>query len=154
VKENVHDVDLHILRLLQEDGRITNADLARSVGLSPPSVLQRVRKLEDHGLIQRYTTVLNSNRLGYQLMVFVMVSLALHRDQPIERFHRAISQIPEVLECHNVSGEFDFLIKVVAKDMRHYESFVREKLSRIDGIGKIQSCFVMSTTKQTTDIPI
>lgn len=154
VREIIHDVDARILQLLQEDGRISNADIARRVGLSPPSILQRVRKLEDQGYVREYAAHLEPEKLGYTLTVFALISLSLHRDQPIERFQKAVQAIPEVLECHNVSGEFDFLLKIVARDMRGYEVLVREKLSKIDGIGKIQSCFVMGTSKNTTALPI
>ena len=154
MQPRLDDVDLHILRLLQDDGRMSNADLARTVGLSPPSVLQRVRKLEELRLIRGFAAILDSERMGFSLTVFAQISLQMHQDKPIERFRKAVSEIPEVLECHNVSGEYDFLIKVVAKDMRDYERIVREKLSKIAGTNKIQSCFVLSTAKSTPKLPI
>lgn len=152
--DRLDEVDLHILRLLQRDGRITNADLARKVGLSPPSVLQRVRKLEELGFVRGYAAVLDAERLGFGLTVLVQISLSLHQDLPIERFRRAIEDIPEVLECYNVSGEFDFLLKVVVTDMRAYEALVRERLSKIKGVRQLQSCFVMSTTKRVLALPL
>ena len=148
------DIDLKILRLLQDDGRITNAELARQVGLSPPSVLQRVRKLEDNGLVKGYTALLDHKGLGFNLVVMAMVSLALHQEQPIERFRNAVIKFPEVLECMHVSGDFDFLLKIVVTDMAAYEVFVREQLSGIKGVGKIQSCFVLAMNKDTTALPI
>lgn len=152
--DRLDDVDLNILRLLQEDGRITNAELARRVGLSPPSVLQRVRKLEDLNLVREYTAVLNQEALGFNFVVMAMVSLALHQEQPIERFRKAVVKMPEVLECMHVSGDFDFLLKIVVKDMKTYEEFVRVQLSAIKGVGKIQSCFVLAMNKDTTALPI
>ncbi|MCU0316639.1 MAG: Lrp/AsnC family transcriptional regulator [Fimbriimonadaceae bacterium] len=154
MKERLDEADLKILRLLQEDGRITNADLARQVGLSPPSMLQRVRKLEESGFIENYTTRLNHGALGYGLMVVAMVSLSLHQEKPIEQFVDAVRSIPEVLECLNVSGDCDFLLKIIAKDMADYERIVREKLSRVKGIGKINSCFVLGVNKNTSAIPL
>ena len=154
MRDSFDEVDLNILRLLQENGRITNADLARRVGLSPPSVLQRVRKLEDQKLITGYTALLNREAMGFGLVVIAMVSLALHQEQPIERFRKAARSMPEVLECLHVSGDFDFLLKIVVKDMKSYEQFIREKLSAIKGVGKIQSCFVLAENKQTTQLPI
>lgn len=148
------DVDLEILRLLQEDGRITNAELARRVGLSPPSVLQRVRKLEEKRLVRGYTALLDHKALGFNLVVMAMVSLALHQEQPIQRFRNAVTKFPEVLECMHVSGDFDFLLKIVVTDMAAYEVFVREQLSAIKGVGKIQSCFVLAMNKDTTALPI
>lgn len=154
MKDRLDEIDLNILRMLQADGRMSNAEVARRVGLSPPSVLQRIRKLETEGYINRYAAMLDRQSMGFSLIVMAMISLSLHQEQPIERFRKAISDVPEVLECLNTSGDFDFLLKIVVKDMRHYEQFVRETLSRIEGVGRIQSCFVLSVCKESTDLPI
>ncbi len=153
-KDSLDETDLAILRLLQQDGRTTNVDLARKVELSPPSVLQRVRRLETQGTIDHYTAVLENEKMGFGLLVFAMVSLTLHQDDPMGRFKQAIVKIPQVLECHNISGEFDFLLKIVAADMRDYEKLVRERLTTIEVVAKMQSCFVLGTSKQTTNLPI
>ncbi|RYG26163.1 Lrp/AsnC family transcriptional regulator [bacterium] len=154
MKSQLDEVDLQILVSLQRDGRITNADLAKAVNLSPPSVLQRVRALEKAGLIRGYHALLDHERLGLRITAMVMITLALHQDMAIERFRRSVMDIPEILECHHVSGDFDFLLKVVVRDMRSYEQFVREKLSKIKGIGQIRTSFVLGTTKYSTEIPI
>jgi len=154
LKTHLDETDVQILNLLQNDGRITNADLAKKVGLSPPSVLQRVRALEKSGLIRTYVALLEPERLGLRITALVMISLSLHQEQPIERFRRAIQGIPEIVECYHVSGDFDFLLKVLVKDMRAYEVFLREKLSKIKGIGKITTNFVLATNKQVTQIPL
>lgn len=148
------DVDIALLRLVQGDGKITNAELARKVQLSPPSVLQRVRRLEESGLIKGYSADFDLKSIGYHLTVFVQVSLQLHQDQPIEQFRAAVAKVKEILECHHVSGEFDFLLKVVAVDMPHFEQLVREDLSTIPAVGKIHSCFVLSTSKAERSVPI
>jgi len=135
IKTHLDETDVQILNLLQNDGRITNAELAKRVGLSPPSVLQRVRALEKSGLIRSYVAILEPERLGLRITALVMISLSLHQEQPIERFRRAIQEIPEIIECYHVSGDFDFLLKVVVRDMRAYEVFLREKLSKITGLG-------------------
>lgn len=153
-KERLDDIDFHLLKLLQQDGRISNAELARTVGLSPPSVLQRLRRLFDIGVIEGYTCELNAASLGYSLTVFAQVSLAMHQDRPIDAFRKAVVEIPEVLDCHHVSGEFDFLLRIVVRDMKAYEQLVRDKLSTIPGIGKIQSCFSMATVKHGAHLPI
>ena len=145
---------MQILALLQKDGRITNADLAKAVSLSPPSVLQRVRALEKAGLIRGYHALLDADRLGLRITAMVGITLALHQDMAIERFRRAVMDVPEILECHHVSGDYDFLLKVVVRDMRTYEAFVREKLSRIKGVGQIRTSFVLGTTKYTTEVPV
>ena len=145
---------MQILSILQSDGRITNADLAKRVGLSPPSVLQRVRTLERAGLIKGYYAHLDPDRLGLKIIAWVSITLALHQEQPIERFRRAIQEIPEILECYHVSGDADFMLKVIVKDMRAYEMFVREKLSKIKGVQQIKTSFVFGTNKQTSEIPL
>lgn len=153
-KRDLDEIDVHLLSLLQRDGRITNADLAKTVNLSPPSVLQRVRALENAGLIRGYHAHLDAERLGLRITAMVGITLSLHQDMAIERFRRAVQEVPEILECHHISGDFDFLLKVVVRDMRAYESFVREKLSRIKGVGQIRTSFVLGTTKHTTEIPL
>lgn len=148
------ETDIEILRILQADGRITNADLAKRVGLSPPSALQRVRQLEQADLIRGYHAVLDPDRLGFKIMVLAMIQLALHQEQPIERFRRSVQEIPEIVECYHVSGEFDFLLKILVKDIRSYEALIREKISKIKGVGQIKSSFVLACPKQTTQIPL
>jgi Lrp/AsnC family leucine-responsive transcriptional regulator len=154
MKTHLDEVDVQILAILQADGRITNADLAKRVGLSPPSVLQRVRTLERAGLIKGYYGILDADRLGLRITALTMVNLSLHQEQPIERFRRAIQDIPEVLECYHVSGEFDFLLKIVVKDIRAYEALIRERLSKIKGIQQIKTSFVLGTPKYSTQIPL
>jgi Lrp/AsnC family leucine-responsive transcriptional regulator len=153
-KTHLDETDVQILNILQADGRITNADLAKSVGLSPPSVLQRVRTLERAGLIKGYHGHLDPERLGLKITAWVNITLSLHQEQPIERFRRAVQDIPEILECYHVSGDCDFMLKVIVKDMRAYEQFVREKLSKIKGIQQIRTSFVFGTNKYTTQIPL
>ena len=154
IKTHLDETDVQILSILQSDGRITNADLAKRVGLSPPSVLQRVRTLERAGLIKGYYAHLDPDRLGLKIVAWVSITLALHQEQPIERFRRAIQDIPEILECYHVSGDADFMLKVIVKDMRAYETFVREKLSKIKGVQQIKTSFVFGTNKQTSEIPL
>ncbi|HEY0866307.1 MAG TPA: Lrp/AsnC family transcriptional regulator [Fimbriimonas sp.] len=154
MKTHLDEVDIHILALLQADGRITNADLAKKVGLSPPSVLQRVRQLEKAGLIRGYFAILDAERMGLRITALAMITLSLHQEQPIERFRRAVLDIPEVLECYHVSGEYDFLLKIVVRDIRAYEQLIRERLSKIKGIGQIRTSFVLATTKHSTQIPL
>jgi Lrp/AsnC family leucine-responsive transcriptional regulator len=154
MKTHLDEVDVQLLSLLQQDGRITNADLAKKVGLSPPSVLQRVRVLEKAGLIRGYFGILDAEKLGLRITALAMISLSLHQEQPIERFRRSVNEIPEILECYHVSGEFDFLLKIVVRDIRAYEQLIRERLSKIKGIQQIKTSFVLSTTKHTTQIQL
>lgn len=154
VKSFLDDTDEKILQILQDNGRITNADLAKAIELSPPSALQRVRRLERAGYIRGYTALLDAEKLGYSITVWAMMSLSLHQDQPIERFRSRVMEIPEVVECYNVSGEYDFLLKILVADIRAYESLMRETLSRIEGVRQMQSSFVLGVTKHTTQIPV
>lgn len=146
------EIDAQLLHILQQDGRITNADLAKQVGLSAPSVLQRVRALEKAGLIRQYVAILDPEKLGRKLTAFVNVSLVMHESQPIERFRKAITELPEVQEVYNVTGDFDFLLKIQVRDMRHYETLIREKITKIRGIARLNTSFVLGTAKQSTQI--
>lgn len=152
--KQLDDKDYDILTILQKEGRITNAELAKRVELSPPSALQRVRYLERAGYIKGYVGLLDAERLNLKITVLALVSLALHEEQSLERFIESFNELPEVLEVHHVSGEFDFLLKIVVQDMRHYEELLREKILRIKGIGQIRSSFVLGTRKFTTELPI
>ena len=154
VKTHLDEKDIQILSILQTDGRITNADLAKKVNLSPPSVLQRVRALEKAGLIRGYVALLDPDRLGLRLTALVMVRLSLHQERPIEQFRKSVLEIPEILECYHVSGEFDFLLKVVVRDIRAYEQLIREKITKIKGLQQINTAFVMGVPKHTTEIPL
>ncbi|MFO0046351.1 MAG: Lrp/AsnC family transcriptional regulator [Armatimonadota bacterium] len=153
MKLNIDDIDTQLLKILQSDGRITNADLAKKVGLSAPSVLQRVRALEGAGLIKSYVALLDAEKLGKKLTAFVNVSLSMHESQPIERFRKAVLEIPEVTEVYNITGDYDFMLKVQVRDMRHYEVLVREKITKIRGIAKLNTSFVLGTTKYSTALP-
>lgn len=153
MKTHLDEVDLRILAILQAEGRITNAELASRVELTASSVLQRVRALEKSGLIRSYHALLDAERLGLKIVAFAMISLSLHQEQPIERFRKAVQEIAEIVECYHVSGEFDFLLKIVVRDIRSYEKLVRERLSRIKGIDQIRTSFVLSTPKHSITIP-
>ena len=148
------EIDREILRILQAEGRVTNAELAKRVGLSPPTTLHRVRFLERAGVIRGYQALIDADKVGLRLTVICQVTLSLHQEQPIERFIKSVKDVPEVVECYNVSGASDFFLKIVVRDMKHYEALVREKLSRIQGVAQINSSFVLSRHKQTTRIPI
>lgn len=154
MRAQIDETDRHILSLLQQDGRITNAEIAKRVGLSPPSALQRVRQLEKAGLIKAYTALLDPEKLGLRITVLAMITLAMHQEQAIERFRRSIQDIPEVVECYHVSGQYDYVLKILVRDIRAYEALVREKLSRIKGLGQITSSIVFAMPKHTTQIPL
>ena len=148
------NIDKHILNLLQDNGRITNARLAKEVGLSPPPLLERVRKLEKNGIIRKYVALVDPKKLNRGTVAFVAVSLRFHRQDAIQEFVVEIQKFPEVLECHHIAGEEDYLLKVIIRDIAEYEQFLRDKLTRFSGISRIRTYFILNTLKQETKIPV
>lgn len=140
-------IDRKILRELAQDGRISNAGLAQKVGLSPSPCWQRVRRLEEHGIIKGYVAILDQERLGAAEIVMIDVILDRHDDQVVEDFGRTMQSMPEVLEVHLTTGEFDYLLKVAVAGTRGYEAFLREKLYRVRGIRHTRSSFVLRSLK-------
>ena len=150
----INEVDISILEILQTDARISNAELARRVNLSPPATLTRVRRLEENGLIDRHVTLVNRRQAGYDMLCFVSVSLQLHDIEQVTGFREAVQQLPEVLECHHVTGDYDYLLKVVAHNTKDLENFLLKKLTPISGVARIQTSLVLNEVKSTTVIPI
>lgn len=148
------DVDREVVRLLQGNGRMTNAALAEAVGLTPTPMLARIKKLEQRGVITKYVAIADAATLGRSTMAFVSVKLTAHKLATHEAFLAAATQFPEVLECHHIAGEDDFLLKVVLKDIREYEQFLLHRLSRIGGLDRVRTTFVLSTSKNETAIPV
>jgi len=148
------EIDRVILGVLQTEGRITNAELARQVNLSPPATHARIRRLEEGGYIRQYAALVDPEKVGYDMLCFVLVSLQLHQSQQVEGFKEAIKEMPEVLECHHVTGEFDYLLKVVIRNRRDLERFAIERLTPIPGVARIQTSLVLSEVKTTTALPL
>jgi DNA-binding Lrp family transcriptional regulator len=154
VHPNLDDLDLAILRELQADGRLSNADLARRIGLSPPATHARVRRLERDGVVARYVALLDAEAAGYDLLCFVSVGLRAHDRTEIDRFRDTVAAMPEVLEVHHVTGEYDYLLRVVLHNRRDLERFAVERLAPIPGIGRIQTSLVLREVKRTTALPL
>ena len=150
VDNKLDDIDKKILNILQENGRITNAELAGRVGMSPPPMLERVKKLEKKGIIKKYVTLLDPESIGKGTMALVSGSLDRHHIKSIDQFTRAIEKLPEVMECYHITGEEDYILKVAINDIREYEDFVLKKLTKIQAINKIKTSFVLSTVKNET----
>lgn len=146
--------DLNILKNLQDNGRITIKDLALKVHLSPTPVFERVRRLENSGIIERYTTILNAAKLGQGFIVFCSVKLRRMGKEIANDFVARVKDIPEVAECYNISGEFDYLLKIYAPDMQYYNEFCINVLGTIKSLGSIQSSFVMNPVKTSPGIPL
>ena len=147
-------IDFDILRILQEKGRITNAQLASDVGLSPAPTLERVRKLEQSGLIQSYHALINAELLGLGIVVFIEVRLNYHSHFKIEQFIETIKSLPEIVEAYHITGDGDFLLKMYTQSISDYQKFIVEKLSKIDGVGHIQSKVVLSSIKRDMGLPL
>jgi len=143
------ETDIKILEIIQSDGRITNTKLASMIGISQPAMLERVRRLESSGVISGYNAVLDREKIGLEVMVFVAVSLALHQLASVDKIKKKIVGFPEVLECYQVSGDDDLILKVALENVNSYMDFVMNKLSKISGIRKVKSSFVLSTVKDT-----
>jgi len=143
------ETDYDILRLLQKNARITIREIADEVHLSTSPVHERIRRLEDKGVIKQYVTIVDGAKVKKGLMVICYCSLRQHSKSAGDKFIKAIMHMPEVLECLTVSGEFDFMLKVVAEDMDDYYDFHVNRLSQIENLGNVQSVFVMGVIKQT-----
>ncbi len=148
------EIDIAVLGILQTDARISNAELARRVNLSPPATLARVRHLEESGFIDRYAALVNRHRMGYDMCCFVRISLQLHDTEQVAGFHEAVQQMPEVLECHHVTGDYDYLLKVVAKNTKGLEDFLVNRLTPIPGVARIYTSLVLNEVKSSTEIPV
>lgn len=144
--------DIAILKLLQNNARITVKEIADAVHLTTTPVHERIKRLEESGIILKYATVLNPEKLGKRLMVICYVSLCQHDKQAGLKFIESVNQLNEVMECYSISGEFDFMLKVMAADMAGYYDFHVNKLSQVENIGHVQSIFVMGVIKQTHEV--
>jgi Lrp/AsnC family leucine-responsive transcriptional regulator len=149
----VHHIDRQILEILQRQGRIPNVQLAAEVGLSPPAVFERVRKLEERGVIERYVALVDHRKVGLGTVAFVAVSLNLHQKDSIENFHGFVSECGTVLECYHIAGTEDYLLKIYSRDIDDYEHFLLNTLTKIEGIDRVKTMFVLSTLKRETALP-
>ncbi len=148
------EIDLHIMRVLQEEGRIANQELADRVGLSPSPCLRRVRRLEEAGLIDRYVALLDPDRVRRGLDVFVRVRLERQTVDAVERFESEIVVLPEVQACYRMVGEVDFLIHLVLEDLTGWDEFYMEHLGGLEGVAGITSMISMRRVKYTTALPL
>jgi len=148
-------IDKKILSLMQENGRISNLELADQVGLSPTPCSRRVKQLEESGLIQRHVTLLDAEKLGLNLTAIIGISMDRHTPDRFEEFEKAIVDMPEVMECSIVTGQAaDFLLKVVVRDMRHYEEFLLGQLTKLSGVSGVHSSFVLRQVVNKTALPL
>lgn len=147
-------VDRNILRALQEDGRITNQDLAEKVGLSPSPCFRRVRLLERAGVLRGYTAIVDQRLVGLPISIFASVKLERQRQEELDRFARAISDWPEIVECYLMTGKMDYLLRIVVPSLAAYEAFLMTRLTRVEGVSSIESSFALAQVKHTGLLPI
>jgi Lrp/AsnC family leucine-responsive transcriptional regulator len=152
--EKLDDTDLQILRTLQKNAKLTTKELADAVHLTPTPVFERQKRLEKRGYIKKYVAILDAEKLGKGLLVFVKVKLKQINHEIADAFVRRIKRMPEVTECYNTSGAYDYLLKVRAESMQQYQEFILYKLGEIDQLSSIESTFVMSEVKQAYGINI
>lgn len=148
------EIDRRILDILQSNAKITNAQLSKDIGLSPAPTLERVKKLENSGIIKSYHAMLDTDKIGLGVHTFVQVTLKGHNKKNIDHFLSEINLIDEVIECHHITGSGDFILKVIAKDISSYQRLMLEKVSEIDVVDSLQSMVILSTFKNTKTMPI
>ena len=153
-KSAFDELDRKILASLQANGRMSLAELSAKVGLSPSPCLRRVRNLERSGVIARYVAVLDQRMVGLPVSVFVSIKLEKQKQESLDRFAKAVERWPEVLECYLMTGSRDYWLRVVVPDLEAYERFVKQKLTRLEGIASIESSFALEQVKYTNVLPI
>ncbi len=153
ISKNLDDVDKRILEILQEDAHLSNVEIARKVSLSPPATHGRVKRLENEGYIEKYASILNREKLGYDLLCFIYIKTNVHQTEKLEPVEEAICALPEVLECHHITGEYDYLLKVVIKNSKDLKDFIGNKLTH-GNISGVQTSLSYEVLKSTTALPI
>ncbi len=148
------DIDRRILAALQADGRMTAQQLADRVGLSPSPCARRVRLLEEAGVVKGYVAVIDQAKVGLPISVFASVKLERQREDDLDRFSQAVARWPEVVDCYLMTGQRDYLLRVVVSDLESYERFIKDKLTRLDGVASIESSFALGQVKRSNALPI
>lgn len=154
LKREIDSTDRKILRILQENAGISNVNLARRVGLSPSPCLRRVQQLDEAGIIRRRVTLLEPAAVGLGVSVFVQVSLEKQADRALRTFEKAVLARPEVMECYLMTGDADYLLRVVVPDIPSFERFVLEHLTHISSVARVRSSFALKQVKYTTALPL
>jgi Lrp/AsnC family transcriptional regulator, leucine-responsive regulatory protein len=146
--------DRLLLQLLQENSRISSAELARHLNLSAPGLQKRLKRLEERGFIAGYVTLVNREALGLDLLCFTQVTLMHQHPEWVGQFCERVRDLPEVLECHHLTGEFDYLLKVVVPNPQQLEQFLAEKIRKLPGVDKVRTSIVLSEVKASTSLPL
>lgn len=143
-------IDRKILNLLQLNSKINIKELALKTGLTQTPIYERIKRLEKSGIIKKYIAVLDKEKIGFTVEVFCQVTLLVHSKELINRFENSVNKMDEVIECFHVAGNYDYLLKVIVKDMKNYQLFLKNKLSVLESVTNVQSTFVMTSTKDNT----
>lgn len=146
--------DAKILNLLQQDSNRTHKRIAEELGMTTTPIFERIKRLQREGYINKYMAIINKRRLGYKQTIFVGITLKGHTREYLDRFVKIVDDFEEVLECHRVSGSYDYLLKVVVKDIEAYETFILTKLTLVSDLGNVQSMIVMSTSKEENAVTV
>ncbi len=147
-------IDFKILSLLQQDSDRTTKSIASELGMTTTPIFERIKKLEKHGYIKKYVALLNHKKIGLKQTVFVGITLQGHTRSYLEKFVKQINSFPEIIECHRVSGNYDYLLKLVVEDIEAYETFIITKLTLLPYLGNVQSLIALSTGKDTNEIDL
>ncbi|MEY2943705.1 MAG: Leucineresponsive regulatory protein [Pseudomonadota bacterium] len=151
---NIDAIDLHLLGLLQDEGRVTNVELAQRVGLTAPPCLRRVRSLEEEGVIRGYHAELDGAKLGFAITVFALVSLKSQAEEALRGFEEHVRALPEVRECHMLNGEIDFILKIVSRDLQTFQEFLTSKLTPAPNVASVKTSLTIRTSKHVPGVPL
>jgi len=154
MNSKLDSIDFQILDLLQEDGRITIKKMSEILKLSATPVFERIKKLEKNGYIKKHVALLNERKLGLKQVIFIHLTLKEHNRSYLEKFVKEVREFPEVIECYRITGNFDFLLKVLVEDIESYETFILTKLSLLSNLGNVQSHIALSEAKNSTKIKL
>jgi len=150
----IDEIDRRVLAELQRDGRISTTDLANAVGLSRPAATARIRRLEDEGTIRGYTALVDPEAVGLDLLCLIGIAMQLHSQENIARARAAIAEMPEVLECWHVTGDFDYVLKVAVRNRADLQRFILERLTPVPGLARVNTSLVLGVEKSTTALPL
>ncbi len=150
----MNSTDIQILKLLQTDAGLSANEIARKVNLSQSSCWRRIDRLHEKGIIKRNVAVLDREKLGLEVVVFVMVGLVSQTGKALEEFENRMRRLPEVLECYTITGQTDYMLKVITRDMRHYENFMRKQLAQVPNIREMHSHVAVTKIKDTLELPL
>ena len=154
MEQTLDSTDIKILQQLQKNSRLTIKELAALVQLSPSPVFERMKRLEREGFIKKYVAVLDAEKIEHGFVVFCYLSMKQHSYENAQRIMQAVQDIPEIVECYNISGDYDFMLKIYTKDMKQYQQFILRILGDMDCIGSLHSTFVLAEVKNSYQLPL